>query len=204
MLGSVEALFPATAAYIARLPHGLDSHPDCQVKASLYRSTLEGRPIPRNAADALPPRLKQMVLSPAPVSAWVPEVQSLALVTAHLDVCCRSLSDFERSCYLRQRRLFDSPLYRAVVKLATPNLLLRTAALRWGALHRGTTLVVQANERGVAHLSMEHPAHLWDKPTRLALTAGFRALLDLSGARNTTVEVVDASPTHMRMLGQWT
>lgn len=203
MLDTVEALFPATAAYVARLPNGLDSHPDCQVKASLYRSALEGRPIPRAAIDALPPRLRTLVVNPAPVSAWIPEVQSLALLTAHLDACCSSLEDFERSCYLRQRRLFDSPLYRVVVKLATPNLLLRTAALRWGALHRGTTLVVERNERGVAHLNMEHPAQLWDEPTRLALTAGFRALLDLCGARNSTVEVTEASPTHMRLVGQW-
>lgn len=203
MLAAVEATFPATAAYIARLPQGLDSHPDCQVKASLYRSTLDGRPIPRSAAELLPARLKRKVLDPDPVSAWIPEVQSLALVTAHLDVCCSSLDDFERSCYLRQRRLFDSPLYRAIVKLATPNLLLRTAALRWGALHRGTTLEIQENERGLARLSMDHPEHLWDGPTRLALTAGFRALLDLCGARHTTVEVVDASSTHMRLHGQW-
>lgn len=204
MLSPVEALFPATAAYIARLPHGLDSHPDCRVKASLYRSALEGRPIPRAAIDALPPRLQSLVLSPAPVTAWIPEVQSLALLTVHLDACCSSDEDFERSCYLRQRRLFDGPLYRAVVKLATPNLLLRTAALRWGALHRGTTLVVEKNERGIAHLSMEHPPHLWDEPTRLALTAGFRALLELCGARNGVVEVAEASATHMRLVGRWT
>ncbi|MGH1343045.1 MAG: hypothetical protein ACRBN8_15905 [Nannocystales bacterium] len=199
----MEALFPATAAYIARLPKGLESHPECLVKASLYRSTLEMRPIPRTAAETLPPQLKRMVLQPDPVSAWVPEAHSLALLTAHFDVCFGSHEEFERSCYLRQRRLFDSPLYRAVVKLASPNLLLRTAALRWGALHRGTTLEVSENRPGSAELSMEHPPNLWGEPTRIALTAGFRALLDLCGARNATVEVADASATHMRLSGRW-
>ncbi|MBV1860721.1 MAG: hypothetical protein KUG77_20065 [Nannocystaceae bacterium] len=199
----MEALFPATAAYIARLPQGLDSHPECLSKASLYRSTLEGRPFPRAAAQALPPELRQLVLHPLPVTAWVPEVRSLALAMAHLDACCSSLDDFERSCYLRQRRLFDGPLYRVAVKLATPSLLLRTAARRWTTLHRGTTLVVKTNEPGRADLSMEHPPHLWDEPTRLALTSGLRALLDLCGARNGTIDVDEASATHMKLIGTW-
>ncbi len=199
----MQERFAATAQYIARLPDGLASHPDCVVKASLYRSTLEGRSIPKAAADALPEPLRRMVQSPHPVSAWVPEVHSLALLNVHYDTACNSRDDFERFCYLRQRRLFDGPLYRAVVKLASPNLLLRTAALRWGALHRGTTLVVERNDRGRALLSMEHPEYLWDALTRLALGAGFRALIDLCGGRNATIGVVDASATHMRLEGRW-
>lgn len=195
--------FPETEAYLAQLPDGLDSHPQCQVKASLYRSALEARPVPAAAIEELPPVLGRMAAHPHPVSAWVPEVHSLALVTAVSEATCASLEDFERLSYLRQRRLFDSPLYRIAVRLATPNLLLRTATLRWRSIHRGTAWEVDENRPGFARMSMRHPPHLWSTRARVGLTAGFRALVDLCGGRGSVVSVADASESHMTLEGSW-
>lgn len=144
-----------------------------------------------------------MAESPPPVSAWIPEVHSHALLLAVYDATFKSIEDFERYCYLRQRRLFDGPLYRVVMKMVSPKFLMRTATYGWGALHRGTKLDIEHLDATGASVIVRHPQNLWNRPLRVALAAGFRAALDISGARGTFIDIDDASPEHTRMVGSW-
>ncbi len=194
---------PTSARYIEALPEGLDSYPEIETKASLVRSTLEGRPLPRARLQDLPATLRKLAESPPPVSAWIPEVHSHALLLAVYDASCKSLEDFERYCYLRQRRLFDGPLYQVVLKMVSPKFLRRTARYRWGALHRGTKFEIERVDASGATVLIRHPPNLWNRPLRVALAAGIRASLDLSGAQGTSINIDDGSPEHTRLVGAW-
>ena len=68
--------FPALEEYIAGLPDGLASHPQCQAKASLYRSLIDTKGLEPDDVDALPPDLRSLVIHPVPISSWIPEVHS--------------------------------------------------------------------------------------------------------------------------------
>lgn len=198
------AQFPQLEAYIKRLPHGLDSYPEALAKASLLRSVADVRPIPRQAREALPPALATLLEAPPPVTHWVSQVHTHALLLVLRDCVCSDQEDFVRFCYLRQRELFQSPMYRVMFALATPGMLFRAFALRWGSLHRGTSLSIRDRTDTSVRLELEHAPHLWDPEVSLATAAGLRVVLDLSGAVGATVEAGHASNRRTTFHGQWT
>lgn len=144
-----------------------------------------------------------MVEAPYPVSKWIPEVHSHATVLAVGDTMCKSPEDFERYSYVRQRRLFEGPLYKVALKMASPRFLFRAAAYRWSSFHRGTVLEIERAEAEEVQVVIHHPTGLWNDPMRVVLAAGFRAVLDINGAQGTSIDFSDASPEHTRMIGRW-
>lgn len=183
------ARLPHLEAYIERLPRGLDSYPEAQAKASLLRSVADFRPIPRQAREALPPALVTLLDAPPPVTHWVSQVHTHALLLALRDSVCSNQEDFVRFCYLRQRELFQTAMYRVMLALATPGMLFGAIAMRWRSLHRGTDLSIGARTDTTARLDLDHPPRLWDPEVSLATAAGLRVVLDLSGALGATVDV---------------
>ena len=169
------ALLPATAAYLAALPAGLASHPECQAKASLYR-TFIGERVPPGLPDAL----LDLMQHPRPVTAWIPEVHSHALLLAHYDMLGHDHQSFARFTYDTQRELWNSKLYKFLMKLVSPARLITGAGQRWAQFHRGSEL--SANELGPTEgeLLLRHPPKLYDEISLIGLTEGLRAVLDVS------------------------
>ncbi len=200
-LGNVTATLPSLSKYLGALPHGLDSYPDARAKASLYRSVLDQSSI--EDVSVLPEPLRRLVTNPAPVSAWIPEVHSHALISAVRDICFESDAAFIQHMYDRQRGLFDGRLYRILLALASPSLLLRTAALRWSTFHRGSTFSVESTTTSEARVRIDHPPHLWDDLITDALVAGLEAVLDLSGAVDTNLLITEREPSVLRLHGTW-
>lgn len=198
------ARLPHLEAYIERLPQGLDSYPEALAKASLLRSVADFRPIPRQVREALPAALATLLEAPPPVTHWVSQVHTHSLLLVLRDSVCSDQEDFVRFCYLRQRELFQSAMYRVMFALATPGMLFGAIALRWGSLHRGTSLSIRERTDTTTHLQLDHAPHLWDPEVSLATAAGLRAVLDLSGAIGARVEVEHPSNEQTLFHGQWT
>ena len=76
--------FPSVRAYLERLPFGIDSHPECEVKASVLRDALASRALDSDL-DALPAPVRELVRSLPPVSAWIREVHALVAMLAIRD-----------------------------------------------------------------------------------------------------------------------
>lgn len=198
------ARLPHLEAYIERLPRGLDSYPEAQAKASLLQSVANFRPVPRQAKEALPTALRTLLDSPPPVTHWISQVHTHAVLLALRDSVCSGQEDFVRFCYLRQRELFQTAMYRVMFALATPNMLFRALARRWGSLHRGTDLSIAERTDTSVRLDLDHGPHLWDPEVSLATAAGLRVVLDLSGAVGAKVEVEHPSDEQTVFRGQWT
>lgn len=166
---------PATAAYLAALPAGLASHPECQAKASLYRAFVGER-----APPGLPDELVDLMQHPRPVTAWIPEVHSHALLLAHYDMHGHDHASFARFTYDSQTELWNSKLYAFLMKLVSPARLIASAGQRWAQFHRGSELT--ANELGPyeGELVLRHPSGLYDEISLIGLTEGLRAVLDVS------------------------
>jgi hypothetical protein len=202
--GQVDAArFPCVAEYLAGLPEGLDSHPDCLAKASLYRSLLDGRSLRGADVATLPDPMRKLIEDPPPISTWIPEVHSHSVMLAVCDLCFADVDAFARYAYVTQRRLFEGRLYRALFRFAAPPMLLRGAALRWGGFHRGSQLLVESMQAERATIRLRHPPHLYDAISRRGLREGLRAILGLTRATNAAIEELDASPTGARVQVSW-
>ncbi|MGH1346178.1 MAG: hypothetical protein ACRBN8_31725 [Nannocystales bacterium] len=197
------ARLPHLEAYIDRLPQGLDSYPEAQAKASLLRSVANFRPIPRQTREALPQALSALLDAPPPVTHWVSQVHTHALLLVLRDSVCTDREDFVRFCHLRQRELFQTAMYRVMFALATPGMLFGAIALRWSSLHRGTELSLGARTDNAVRLDLNHGPDLWDPEVSLATAAGFRVVLDLSGAMGATVEVERPSNEQTLFHAHW-
>lgn len=200
-LSDVTAALPSLSSYLDSLPNGLDSYPEARAKASLYRSVLDAD-APLDVAR-LPAPLQHLITEPAPVSSWIPEVHSHAILLAVRDLRFSSDNAFIRFSYDRQRTLFSGRLYRVMLALASPSMLLRTAALRWRSFHRGSLFTVEDANATSARIRVDHPPGLWDGLLADAMAAGLRAVLDLSGAQDSHLSVYEQETDHLRMRGTW-
>lgn len=173
--------------YFRGLPDGWDSFPEFRAKASLIRTALEVRPAP-TSLEAIPEPLRAYFEAPPLPSAWIPEVHYLAFGVAVDDVEGFSDEDFDAYWYEISKKLVQSPLYAGLLGLLTPGVLLRTAALRWSAFHRGIQL--RTSKRGGAlRLELSYPTGLVPELCARGYKAVFAAVTDTSRSSGEIVQV---------------
>lgn len=203
---AVYAGLPSVAEYFELLPLGLDSHPDCVVKASVYRNALESRPL-NEVVTELPDALVQLVREPPPVSVWVPEAHANAIMIAirdrHFEAGPAGLDAFQEWAHERNQRLLTRPLYRALFLLLSPERLLSGLERRWSAFRRGTSLHVLEAGRGHAAVSLRYPTNLYDEVALAGLTGAFRAAAEAAGAHAIKVELAERTPRQARWVAGW-
>ena len=189
--------------YVARLPDGLDSYPECVAKGSIARLALQDFEW-RDVYDSLPDPLREGLRHRPLPSAWIPEVHSVALHMAAADAEGLSTEDVMKWSHESNTRLAESPMYRIVAAVASPTALLRTAAVSWRLLHRGVSLSIDAQQRGLTEASIHHPPHLWNELVHQSTAQGLRAAVEAAGGRDVHAEVVSYEPECARYRLKWT
>lgn len=193
--------YPRTLAYIAQLPRGLESFPECEGKASVYRKVFEFADMP---LQGLPPELQHLLDAPLPASTRVAQCQILALVVAMVEA--RRLDPRAEGAWIRQAatHLFSSQMYRLLMWAATPGIVFRTANLRWSAFFSGTSLSPEVSGRA-AVLHLHAPPRLFnDDLSRIfvdVIWAAVNYTRKESGAASVTLGRHDAQGTHFD--GAW-
>jgi len=195
--------YPALAAYLEGLPDGIDSHPTCRAKASLYRAVLDAGPLTDDDKQRLPKPLVELLDHPVPVSSWIAEVHSHAMMLAVYDRSFSDLESFAKHAYDSQRKLFEGPLYSIALRIASPELLIKTAALRWKLFHRGMTFVPIVDGDGCGRVKLDYPHGVYEPILLRALGEAIRAILELSTAKQAQVDVADCEPTHATLSVRW-
>lgn len=186
--------------YLGGLPEGLDSHPSCLAKGSVFRAMVDGAGLD---AGGLPGPLRRYLLDPPIPSEWLPEVHLAALLLGaadQLDLDGPGLFAWARH---RNRGLFEGTLYRALMALVPPARLARFAPMRWAAFHRGSALELgRVDDEGLrAHLAF--PPGLYDATVLEAYRAAFAAALEASGARQVEVATEAITPTAAHFRARW-
>lgn len=181
--------FPSLEAYLRQVPDGFDSFPQCSLKASVIRDALSSKPIADD--PSLPTPIRAFLQNPPPVSTLVPEVLSNAMLFVLYDVHFGALGQQAMCDWLHAStvQLLRTPLYRILFAVMSPERLLTGVAQRWSAFRRGSELTLTDKKDGFARLRLVHPAGLHTDLTVFLLTAGFRAAIDCSGAREVRVDV---------------
>jgi len=182
-------------AYLESLPEGLRSFPRCQVRGEVLDSTLEWL----EEVDGEPdPALQDWVRSHRPLGRamqWVPEVLLNAVFLDLADQGYPSDESCLHDVYRRQRAVYETTFYRAMMKVLSPTLLTMGAADRWKAYRRGTELVVdkwdKAGARRVTTATLKHPPGLYTKLNVASLAQALVAAIDAAGARDARLELLD-------------
>ena len=126
-MGSEIVRLERMERYLAGLPAGLDSFPDCLAKGSVLRSTLAQQPI-EELASRLPESLRLLVTDPPVDSEWMSETRFVAIYHAVADL--RGFTDADILMWARERNraLFRNPAYRILMAVSSPGTLIRGAA----------------------------------------------------------------------------
>ena len=194
-------------AYLETLPDGMRSFPRCQVRGEVLDSTLEWL---ADVDGELSPALRDWVRSHRPLGKameWIPEV---LLNGVFLDVADQGYPS-DQSClddvYRRQREVYKTAFYRALLMVLSPTLLTMGAADRWKAYRRGTELKIdkwdKAGTRRVTTATLFHPPGLYTTLNVASLAQALVAAIDAAGARDAKLELLpEGTPgeTRFRLL----
>lgn len=193
---------PLLSAYLASLPHGLESFPEVQQKGSIVQSFLEGVPIQKHLAR-LPDAVSELVKRPPMPSAWVSEVKAAALYLACADLCFPSPRAYLEFAYTANKKIIEGPLYSVLFRVLGVERFVKVVAGRWDQFHRGTALQVVHFERTEGRLRLDFPGTA--TPVLLAQIHGtaFRASVELAGAKNVSVTCEQSSPTAFDYVCRW-
>ena len=195
--------FPVLARYVEALPQGLASYPEDRAKASLCGGMIDAFPIRTDDIPALPAELRYLVESPVPVSSWIPEVHSHAILLAIYDRHFETPDAFAAQAYAMQKALFSGPLYAIALKIVSPTRLLKTAAARWRMFHRGATFVITELAANHVMVRIEHPPFVYEPMSRRGMCEGLRAVLDLSTGGGASVEMIETKSDFMTLCARW-
>ncbi len=178
--------FKLVDGYLERLPRGLDSHPECLVKAAVMRDQIRTRPFDASHLRRLPGPVAELVRDPPPVSSWVPEVHAMVILLAMREAHFPADSEveYEEWTHERNRRLLGSRLYRAVFMVMSLERLFRGAGRRWSRVRRGSHLEVVELGPGHRRLETHYPSYLHPRELAIGLRGAFRAVADLAGAQD--------------------
>jgi hypothetical protein len=189
------------SAYVAALPKGLDSHPECKAKASVSRTV-----ITRGLFNGvtLPAPLQALIDAPPPVTSWIPEVHHNALMSALVDTHFKGNEEaFFGWVREANRALFRGPLYRMMFFLLSPDRLLNGLSRRWEQFRQGSTLELLDNTASSAVLRLTAPMDLHSSQSAKGLAIAFAIALECSGARKPTVELDHMTRGQLVYVGKW-
>ncbi|HRI66450.1 MAG TPA: hypothetical protein PK156_19510 [Polyangium sp.] len=196
-------MFSRLERYLARLPDGADSYPDVVVKASTFTAAFADKPVPIKPGQ-VPAPIEKLIRNPPFVSAWVPEVQMVAIFKMIGDYHFEGRGGtpaFLEWVYTQNQQLLGGKLYRALFWFLSPETVFRGVEQRWGAFRRGTSLtIVQRSDRN-AVFEFRYPRHLLDDEGLLAIGTALRVAGEAAGAKSTTIDLVNVTPTsgHVRL-----
>jgi hypothetical protein len=203
----VQGLIAAPAAtsvetYLASLPRGLASYPECLFKGDSLDAWLRQTPT-HDVARLVSPQLAALLDRDRPIGTWVPEVQANALYLAIRDVHFADDTAYLAHARESNRAVLDTPFNRVIFWAASPRAILRSAGLRWGSLHRGTALEVRSARDSSVEIGLSFPRGLYPEIVLRANGLGMAVALENTGAREVEVHLRAVEPTRAIFAARW-
>ena len=185
--------FPTVALYLDRVG-GLHKHASCEVKSSVVRHVVDDYGLGA-IVEGLPSLMLRVLQQPPPANLWMSTVLCEAVLCAAYDFAFTSRHEAIAATVERNLRLFQSPMYRALMVVTTPKMLLRATGARWSAFHRGTTLEMVSAGAHDAVAVLSFPPHVFIPENPIDVRGGLEAALLASGSTNVSVVVESHTAT---------
>jgi len=192
---------PRVAEYLAPLPAGVASYPQCVAKGALLRRALGQRPLTRDHVLALPKVLRELVACPPLDGESVPDVWLAGVLLAIADAY--EMTDEEYLDWIRNLNstMFNT-LFRILMKAVSPDHLMRRAAEKWKVFHRGSSLAIVEHTRGRCVAQLTFPHLLFHGLALRQFAPVFEAALQRCDPRG-RVELGSYDPTQALFVARW-
>jgi hypothetical protein len=189
--------------YLASLPAGFASHPQCQHKFATIRDFIVGTPL-LERRDVLPPHLARMVANPPPVTAWVSEVEANCIFLGVREACFRTDDEYYLFSAERSHQLMSRPMYRLMFALISPRRVVKGAAWKWTQFHRGTSLTgtLDDDEKG-GRLELRFPEGLMSPIAAGGYAGALRAAFTMSTSSPVSLEITETTPSSFIYRARW-
>jgi hypothetical protein len=192
---------PLSAAYIAALPRGLDSYPQCRVRTMVTRLTIERFP-KLLAHPGISDEFKERLRGALAEGEWMPETLGTTLRILTREVVFQNDAEYNDWTFEISSEVFKRPAYRVLMYVMSPSLVMLGATRRWKAFREGSKLV--ANVRGnEGDIVLNFPPHLYTALVLEGFGQAFRASLVAARARNVRLALDDAQPESARWSVAW-
>lgn len=179
--------------YLAALPEGLSSYPECVSKATLLRSSIEGHEDARLGAD-LPAELVELYRHPPPATVWVPAAKVNAILHVVIDLYYPRREDVIEWARRRTLRMRDNPIYARILRVTSVHALFRISQQLDRLFQRGTHITPHI-EKGRARFELSHPPYLVSPINQVANVGMFEAMVEMTGGEDARCEMTASSPT---------
>ena len=193
---------PSVEMYLASLPRGLASYPECAFKGDSLDAWLRQTPT-HHVARLVSPQLAALLDRDRPIPTWVPEVQVNALYLAIRDAHFADDAAYLAHARESNRAVLDTPFNRVIFWAASPRAILRSAELRWGSLHRGSAIEVRSARDSSVEINLSFPRGLFPELVLRATASGIAVALGNTGARDVEVHLRAVEPTCALFAARW-
>lgn len=192
---------PRTAAYLASLPDGLDSYPRCRVRTVVTREITDEFPAVLDH-PGVDPEVRALLRRSIDGGEWMLDARGMALRLLVRDIAFETDATYHRWYFDVAGRVFAKPLYRFLMYVVSPTLVMLGATKRWAAFREGSTLTARL-ERNRGELELAFPRHLYPELTLVGFGEAFRASVLAARGREPKVELVEASADRGRWSLEW-
>jgi hypothetical protein len=188
--------------YLASIPGGIDGYPECMHKGEPLGVWLDGSPT-AGLVEVVPTPVAELLRARDSLPVWVPEVHATVIYLAMREAHFASDAAFLEHAARVNRGVLETPLNRVLFWVASPRSILRGGSVRWGSLHRGSTIEVRTPNESSAELTLRYPPHLLPKLIVLGNGTGFKVALENAGAQEIEVSLRAYEPTHAVFYSTW-
>lgn len=197
------AAYPRLAAYLDSLPEGLQSHPQCTCVAEVFSEVLQAHPNLGHHAG-IPAPLAALLLTPPKPTQDIPEVLSTASRMLLRDVAYNHDVAYLQFMEALSAKVFAKPMYRMLMYVMSPSLILMGAQRRWARFRKGTTLRAEPRSTdGTVELVLSFPHRLFPPLALETFGGAYCAALKASRARNVNVLLRDHDNTRGVFVLSW-
>ncbi|HEX8795512.1 MAG TPA: hypothetical protein VF765_31395 [Polyangiaceae bacterium] len=200
--GFAAPLTPNIESYLAALPRGLASYPECVHKGEPLGVWLQRSPL-RDVARLVPTAVAPLLDRHRPLPTWVPDVHANVIYMAIRQACFADDAGFLAHARECNRAVLETPTNRLLFWAATPRAILRAASLRWGSLHRGSNIDVRFARDNSAEVVLTFPRFLYPEIVLRGNATGFQAAVENTGARDVEAHLRSMEPTRATFVGRW-
>ncbi len=197
--------YPHAAAYIESLPGGLASFPECRMNHHVLEHVTTDFP-GLGDRERLPPLLADFFAGHVDGD-WLNETVGNAVYLMIRDQCFRDDLSFQEWNQKNIDRLIRNPLFRAIMVLLSPALVVIGAGKRWSSFHLGTTMktepVGQSADRLHVRAELSFPAGLYSPLILQLHCSTFLAALVAARARQPEVHLGDVKSGSAEYLASW-
>ncbi len=197
--------FPRACAYLSRLPAGIDSYPECQVRVDGRHNLV--RDFAELAGTTGMPSPVRAFLEGEVRETWMPEVISVTALSMARDALLADDDALRAWAFRDATDVFEAPLNKVLMKLLSPTLVVMGAAKRWNHWRVGSTLtaepVRQHQGRHETEMVLRYPENLYDQISLVQFGQVFVAATVASQGKNPRLELEPITSSSARFLVSW-